>query len=151
MAPVKFMRPPKCRSIGFDPAITVFKPRGVPAGGLITVELQLDELEAIRLADYQKLHHAVAGQKMGVSRATFGRILEQARAKVADALLHGKALQFRGGDVVSAEALAYECLPCNAAFEVPEGTRLPPSCPHCAGDKVAVVRKHSKAPGGATM
>ena len=75
------MRPPNCRSIGFDPAITVFKPRGVPAGGLITVELQLDELEAIRLADYQKLHHAVAGQKMGVSRATFGRILEQARPR----------------------------------------------------------------------
>jgi hypothetical protein len=30
---------------------------------------------------------------MGVSRATFGRILDQARRKVAEALLEGKALK----------------------------------------------------------
>ena len=30
---------------------------------------------------------------MGVSRATFGRILGRARTKVADALVHGKAIR----------------------------------------------------------
>jgi len=35
---------------------------------------------------------------MGVSRSTFSRIVESAR-KVADALVHGKALRIEGGPV----------------------------------------------------
>ncbi len=91
------MRPLKCRFVECDPEVTVFKPRGVPSPQLQTIELRLDELEALRLADHERLHHAEGGRRMGVSRATFGRILEGARSKVADALLHGKALQFRDG------------------------------------------------------
>lgn len=125
------MRPPKCRYIELDPNITVFKPRGVPSTELMTIQLQLDELEAIRLADHEKLHHAEAGKKMGVSRATFGRILEQARAKVADALIHGKALQFHGGDVVTSKAQTYRCRTCDENFSVPEKTKLPIRCPKC--------------------
>jgi len=35
---------------------------------------------------------------MGVSRGTVQRLLSSARAKVADALVHGKALVLEGGD-----------------------------------------------------
>jgi predicted Fe-Mo cluster-binding NifX family protein len=37
---------------------------------------------------------------MGVSRQTFGRIVESARRKTADALLNGKKLRIEGGTVV---------------------------------------------------
>ncbi len=57
------------------------------------VSLRLDELEAIRLADYQGLYHEEAAAKMEISRATFGRVLDEARRKVAEAILQGKALK----------------------------------------------------------
>jgi predicted DNA-binding protein (UPF0251 family) len=57
------------------------------------VSLRMDELEALRLADYQGLYHEEASVKMKISRATFGRVLEQARRKVAEAILQGKALK----------------------------------------------------------
>jgi predicted DNA-binding protein (UPF0251 family) len=35
---------------------------------------------------------------MGVSRATFGRIIQSARKTVADALIKGKAIRVAGGN-----------------------------------------------------
>jgi hypothetical protein len=61
--------------------------------------LNLDELEAIRLADLEGLYQEQAAEKMGVSRPTFARILESGRKKVADALVNGKGLVVEGGPV----------------------------------------------------
>lgn len=57
------------------------------------VTLDADELEAIRLADLEGMYHEDAAQEMGVSRQTFGRIISSARRKVAEGLVHGKALR----------------------------------------------------------
>jgi len=57
------------------------------------VSVSMDELEAIRLADYEELYHEEAASKMKISRQTFGRILNEARRKVAECLLKGKALK----------------------------------------------------------
>jgi uncharacterized protein len=57
------------------------------------VLLSLDGFEAIRLADNLGLYHEEAAAKMSVSRSTFGRILDSARGKVADAIINGKALK----------------------------------------------------------
>ena len=57
------------------------------------IALQLDELEALRLADMQNLYQIDAAKKMGVSRQTFANIINQARHKVASALVQGKALK----------------------------------------------------------
>jgi predicted DNA-binding protein (UPF0251 family) len=62
------------------------------------VQLTVDELEALRLADFLGVSHEQAGSQMGVSRATFGRIIEHARKIVADALIHGKAINVGGGN-----------------------------------------------------
>jgi uncharacterized protein len=86
-------RPKKCRYIGRTPNAYYFKPRAVPLRYLKEVSLTLDELEAMRLADYEGLYHEKAAGKMKVSRATFGRILDQARKKVVEAILEGKALK----------------------------------------------------------
>ncbi|RUM87792.1 MAG: hypothetical protein DSZ24_05330 [Thermodesulfatator sp.] len=60
------------------------------------VRLALDELEALRLADLEGLYQEEAAKRMGVSRATFGRILERARKKVAEALVMGKGIKIEG-------------------------------------------------------
>ncbi len=63
------------------------------------VSLNLDELEAIRLADYEGRYHEEAARDMKVSRATFGRIVNGARRKVAEALIRGKALKIETNDI----------------------------------------------------
>jgi predicted DNA-binding protein (UPF0251 family) len=59
----------------------------------------MDEFEAIRLADLERLYHEQAAEKMGISRQTFGRILEAARSKVAKALARGLALRIEADRV----------------------------------------------------
>jgi uncharacterized protein len=86
-------RPKKCRCINCSPNTLYFKPKGLPLVQLEEVLLSLDGFEAIRLADHLGLYHEEAAAKMSVSRATFGRILDSARGKVADAIINGKALK----------------------------------------------------------
>ena len=88
------------RKIGFIPGVTYFKPAGVPLCSLEETSMTLDEIEALRLADLDGLYQERAAKKMGISRPTFARIIETARRKVADALIHGKALRIEGGSVV---------------------------------------------------
>ncbi len=90
----------RCRSVAVSPVVTFFKPRGVPMVQLEQVVLELDEVEAMRLADFEGRYHEEAAKLMGVSRQTFGRIIEKARQKVADALLHGKAVAIRYSSTV---------------------------------------------------
>ncbi len=87
------------RRIAGQPAATLFEPADTPRLPLDEVVLTLDEFEALRLADLDKLYHARAARQMRVSRPTFSRILDAAHAKIADALVHGKALRIEGGPV----------------------------------------------------
>ena len=66
------------------------------------VNLTLDELEAVRLADFDGLYQEDAAKKMNISRQTFGNIVNAAHKKIADVLLHGKALKIEGGKVKKA-------------------------------------------------
>jgi predicted DNA-binding protein (UPF0251 family) len=77
----------------------VFKPLGVPRRELDEIVMTLDEFEAIRLADLGGRYQEHAAEQMGVSRPTFSRIVDSAHGKVADALVHGKALRIEGGPV----------------------------------------------------
>jgi uncharacterized protein len=86
-------RPKKSRCIGCVPNASYFKPKGIPLVELVEVYLSLDGLEALRLADYEGRYHQDAAREMKVSRATFGRIVKEARQKVAEALTQGKALR----------------------------------------------------------
>jgi predicted DNA-binding protein (UPF0251 family) len=92
-------RPKKCRCINCRPDASYFKPKGIPLVQLEEVSLDLDELEAIRLADYEGRYHEQAAREMKVSRATFGRIVNEARRKVAEALIGGKALKIETNDI----------------------------------------------------
>jgi predicted DNA-binding protein (UPF0251 family) len=59
---------------------------------LDVVRLDLDELEAMRLCDLERMEQAEAGACMGVSRGTVQRLLRSGRAKVLQALLDSSAL-----------------------------------------------------------
>ncbi|RCW48311.1 MULTISPECIES: DUF134 domain-containing protein [unclassified Halanaerobium] len=91
-------RPIKDRLIQQLPEVKFFKPAGVPAHKLEIVELNMEEVESLRLKDVEGLTQAEAAEKMNVSRPTFQRVLTSARQKVAEALTCGKALHFSGGD-----------------------------------------------------
>ena len=88
-------RPKKTRFVSGYPAIAAFVPRGMAVTG--EVLLTLEELEAIRLSDFEHLDQEKAADMMGVSRHTFGRILADARSVVAEALVTGKAMRIQGG------------------------------------------------------
>ena len=86
-------RPVKRRRIDCVPVANYFKTAGIPLRDLEEIVLGLDELEAMRLTDLEKLYQQDAAEKMGVSRQTIGNILKSAHQKLADALLNGKALR----------------------------------------------------------
>jgi predicted DNA-binding protein (UPF0251 family) len=69
---------------------------------LETIQLEKDELEAIRLSDLEELYQEQAAGQMGVSRQTLGNILKRAHRKIAEALMEGKAIQLESACPTSA-------------------------------------------------
>ena len=92
-------RPISTRQISQEPPRNSYKPAGVPLRELEEVVLTLDEFEALRLADHEGHYQDAVAERMGVSRATVGRFLGNARGKVAEAFVEGKAIRFEGGAV----------------------------------------------------
>ena len=123
-------RPPIERAVGGVPRATLFKPAGVPARELEHLQLTVDELEAIRLVDLDGLSHEQAAEAMGVSRQTVGRVLERGRAKVAEALVAGKAI-FIGGGQYRVEPRQLCCASCGAVWGAPPDDPPPAACPSC--------------------
>ena len=102
-------RSPMPRQIREDLEGRLFKPQGVPMSRLETLPLTLDGLEALRLADLDGLYQEEAAGRMEVSRATFARVLAEARRIVAEALVHGKALEIGGGTVETRRERNWPC------------------------------------------
>jgi len=131
------VRPRKDRIVKVNPDVCYFKPRGIPMIDLDEVMLTVDEREAIRLADLLGLSHENAGKQMGVSRATFGRIIQHARKAVADALINGKAINIEGGHFrIVNEHRMFMCRTCNKQWEEPFGTGRPKNCPSCSEENI---------------
>lgn len=97
-------RPSSCRLVSGSPGAVFFKPAGIPTRELTEVVMSLDEYEAIRLADHEGLYQEEAARQMGISRTTFGRILDSAHRKVAEVLGGGRCLRLEGGHVHPAES-----------------------------------------------
>ena len=92
-------RPKYCRKIDGLPDTNYYKPKGIPSTDLEEVTVTIDEFEAIRLADLEGLYQEKAADKMNISRQTFGRIIESAHKKIAEALVFGKAIKIEGGEI----------------------------------------------------
>ena len=116
-------RPHKLRTVDRELEICFFKPTGVPMRDLEVVELGEDELEAIRLADLEGLYQADSAKKMGVSRPTFGNIVNSAHKKIAEALTKGKAIQIGGGPVKRCQSGQGKQRCCRRHGQSPQGTK----------------------------
>jgi len=139
-------RPTQCRSVQDMPKVTCFRPDGISGKVLKSVLLTIDELEAIRLADKEGLYQVEAAVQMSVSRPTFGRILQAAHKKIAEAIIDGKRLCIQGGVVRSlCDSIPTDrpdiCVCNECGFELPHLKGEPcreTSCPQCG---VSLTRK----------
>lgn len=93
----------KRRIVQETPDVAFYKPQGIPMRLLEVSRLGIEGLEALRLADVEGLSQEEAAGHMGVSRATFGRVLAEARRIVATALTNGWSLRIEGGHYTLAE------------------------------------------------
>lgn len=84
-------RPRKKRFCRRYRADRVYKPQGIPLRDLEVVELSLDQFEALRLCDVERMDQTQAGEVLGVSRGTVQRLLYGARRELLAAILEGKA------------------------------------------------------------
>lgn len=92
-------RPIKPRRVRFNPEVTYFKPQGIPLTILEEISLTVDELEAIRLVDFESLDQIQAAEQMKISQPTLARIIDRAHNKIAEALVIGKSIRVRGGEI----------------------------------------------------
>jgi len=99
-------RPKKKRHCDGKLCGKAFKPTGTPLTDLQQISILRDELEVLKLCDYEGLNQKDAGERMGVSRGTVQRTLASARRKVAEALSRGAALIYVDEDEGSFPAIS---------------------------------------------
>ncbi len=117
------------------PAVKGFRPLWMRPNYRSAVVMQLEEYEAIRLMDYENLTHEQAAEKMGVSRPTVTRIYEQARKKLATALVEGRSFLIEGGEI-QLSGVHFYCEACQAKFNQPVQDSQITACPQCGSQKV---------------
>lgn len=89
---------PRCkkRIICREPDTTVFVPQNDEGKEIII--LNVDEYESIRLIDLEGFSQEECAEKLGVARTTAQYIYNNARGKIARALVYGTRIQIEGGN-----------------------------------------------------
>jgi predicted DNA-binding protein (UPF0251 family) len=132
-------RKQKQRKIFSPPRIFGFKPVGYENSK--SIELNLDELEAIQLLDYEDMKQHDVALHMNISRPTLTRIYERARKKIATAIVESKNISFKGGNIYYDENWFF-CTQCEISFNSIENKN---SCPFCKkGNNVISFHDHYK-------
>ncbi len=88
-------RPFRFRRIEQQPVYRSFSPDDITDAE--SVQMTVDEFEALRLLDNEGLTQEACAAKMNIARTTVTAIYDSARKKVADALVNGKRLLIWGG------------------------------------------------------
>jgi len=86
--------------------VPIYSESGPIRKGKEPIVMTPDELEALRLVDYEGLLQEEAAQMMGVSRGTVWRCLDRARKKGATMLTEGRELIIASSEVRSPDELA---------------------------------------------
>ncbi len=128
-------RPKKYRIVEYTLKPMIFKPNRELKG---YVELTIDEVEAIRLADLEEMYQAEAAEIMGISRQTFGRIVKAAHAKIADALVNGKEIR-TGKEEKCRNVKLVKCENCGKVWRVPNDYDKE-TCPECHAKNVHILK-----------
>ncbi len=109
-------RPVKWRRIENLPEYEYFVPVNVSNCELKENIIKVEELEAIRLKDLEGLDQETCAKKMEVSRQTFQRIYNEAKMKIADSLVNGKAIRIKGGNYTQ-NICVFICEKCGTKWE----------------------------------
>jgi len=128
-------RPKRNRRIHRPPVATGFAPFGIASGTNGSITLLFEEYESLRLSDYEGIPQQEAADRMDISRPTFSRIYDQARQKLARALVEGLSIVIEGGNISFDESW-YRCKSCNTAFCPPEKEIRLSGCPVCSSSNI---------------
>jgi predicted DNA-binding protein (UPF0251 family) len=129
-------RPKKKRFVSDEPGTFLLIP-GDSDDSSDPIELGHDEYEALRLVDYEGLFQDAAGELLGVSRQTVGRILQSARAKLAAAFVDGRPIRIEGGEIE--KMIHYICNDCGNEWLSFEGSSPAKHCPGCGGKNLSTI------------
>lgn len=121
------------RRIASPPRFSGYKPYGCQRQHEQPVALLFEEYEAIKMADYKFMNHQEAALLMGISRATFARIYESARRKIALALVESREIITESGNSYT-DKQWYHCPQCNCRFTLP-AKLLQRKCPVCQSEE----------------
>lgn len=83
------------------------------------------------------MKHEQAAELMGVSRATFARVYESARQKIAQALVETKEIKTVFGNAIQEKGW-FKCRQCKIRFTMPEPEQHF-SCPLCQDNKIEPI------------
>jgi predicted DNA-binding protein (UPF0251 family)/DNA-directed RNA polymerase subunit N (RpoN/RPB10) len=141
-------RPPKWRRVEFIPNIQHFVPLDIQKNNMEENILRIEEAEAIRLKDLEKLEQEECAEKMEISRQTFQRILNNAREKIADSIINGKAIRIEGGNFTR-HICPVRCLNCGKEWKesyenfekIINGQYI---CPDCQSKKIVCLNTNGQ-------
>lgn len=102
-------RPMKWRKVCCLPEQNQFGPLGSTGESSNRVTMTVDEYETIRLIDLENHTQEQCASQMGVARTTVQGIYNDARQKLADALINGKVLIIKGGEYQLCEGGGRAC------------------------------------------
>jgi predicted DNA-binding protein (UPF0251 family) len=126
-----------CGLVDQEPSYRKFVPDGQT--NTKTIIMLVEELESLRLKDLDGMDQITCAMEMGVSRATFQRILQSARKKMVTSLVYGQTIIIKGGSYM-VKNRKFECSDCGHIWEVEpcteggkHGYEIP--CPTCGSMK----------------
>lgn len=135
----------KKRRVRFIPKIRYFVPYKVPENQVKENVLKIEELEALRLRDIEGLDQESCAIKMNISRQTYQRVLAEARRKIVDSLVNGKAIRIEGGNF-DVHLGKVKCVDCNHSWyecydnfiKIGRGQFV---CPNCQSNSIICLDK----------
>jgi predicted DNA-binding protein (UPF0251 family) len=122
-------RPKNNRIVHQPPFFTEFRPFGRSDRSTEKIILNLDEFEAIRLADLIGMSHEKAAAEMEISRPTFSRLIEKSRKKMAEFIFYGKSLRIYGGNIHFRRNII-QCVDCGHMYNLSVNETMT-QCPEC--------------------
>jgi predicted DNA-binding protein (UPF0251 family) len=127
----------RMRKVVAPPGFKGYRPYGNRLNNKEQVDLLYEEYEAIKLADYDLMNHQEASELMGVSRATFARVYESARRKIASALVETREIRSVYGNAWLDKSW-YVCNACHSRFTIP-ATLKHQTCPICKSEQTHLI------------
>lgn len=102
-------RPRKWRKVCCLPESNSFGPLNAQLNIEEHIIMTVDEYETIRLIDMQGFTQAECANQMNIARTTVQGIYNEARKKLAEVLVNGRALRIEGGEYKLCDGLEKHC------------------------------------------